>query len=232
MVPPADHDVLALLDARMAVAAHAGPPMDVVASAIVGPMGRCLVFCRRAGSEDSPHITQFFDDADAMAVSDYLRYFRDIEHIKALFSPTLFFPHALASDKDQALDLVCNRLIDAQVMEPEDRESIFRREEISSTEINPLVAMPHCILDSGDATKIAVFTTTSAVDWQYMDVQLIFVLLISRKAGLFKRTLTTIYRLTQDRDKVARLVETDDFGDFLEELFRLPSNAKPLRFNR
>lgn len=100
-------------------------------------MGRCLVFCRRAGSEDSSHITQFFDDADAMAVSDYLRYFRDIEHIKALFSPTLFFPHALASDKDQALDLVCNRLIDAQVMEPEDRESIFRREEISSTEINP-----------------------------------------------------------------------------------------------
>ena len=65
-----------------------------------------------------------------------------------------------------------------------------------------------------------------------MDVQLIFVLLISRKAGLFKRTLTTIYRLTQDRDKVARLVETDDFGDFLEELFRLLSNAKSLRFNR
>jgi|GEM_PF-2315577 lichenan operon transcriptional antiterminator len=178
------------------------------------------------------HITQFFDDADAMAVSDYLRYFRDIEHIKALFSPTLFFPHVFVSDKDRALDLVCKRLIDAQVMEPKDRESIFRREEISSTEINPLVAMPHCILDSGDATKIAVFTTTSAVDWQYMDVQLIFVLLISRKVGLFKRTFTTIYRLTQDRDKVARLVETDDFGDFLEELFRLPSNAKPLRFNR
>lgn len=75
--------------------------------------------------------------------------------------------------------------------------------------------MPHCILDSGDATRIAVFTTTSPVDWQYMDVQLIFVLLISRKAGLFKRTFTTIYRLTEDRDKVTRLVGTDGFDAFV-----------------
>lgn len=35
--------------------------------------------------------------------------------------------------------------------------------------------MPHCILDSENATGIAAFTTTSAVDWQYMNVQLIFV---------------------------------------------------------
>jgi hypothetical protein len=30
------------------------PPMIVVASAIVGPMGRYLVFCRCTSSEDSP----------------------------------------------------------------------------------------------------------------------------------------------------------------------------------
>ena len=110
-------------------------------------------------------------------------------------------------------------------MREEDRESLYHREQISSTEINPLVAMPHCLLGEGEKTSYAIFTTSQPVDWKHADVQLIIVALISKSDGIDCQLFPLVYRLTEDADKVARLVDITDFDLFTEKLFsNLPTD--------
>lgn len=164
-------------------------------------------------------VTPFFDDKDSRRVSDYLQYFKDADRVKGLFSPGLFFPRIRVADKDGTLAAICERLIAAGVMRDEDREGFYRREEISSTEINPLVAMPHCLLGEGEKTSYAIFTTDSPVDWKHNDVQLIIVMLISPAGDVDRQLFPLIYRLTADERKVSELVKITDFGPFMDKLF-------------
>lgn len=174
-----------------------------------------------------PHmlVTPFFDDSDARRVADYLKYFKDTGRVKALFSSDLFFPRIRAASKEEALAQICDSLVARGVMREEDRESLYHREQISSTEINPLVAMPHCLLGEGEKTSYAIFTTSQPVDWKHADVQLIIVALISKSDGIDRQLFPLVYRLTEDADKVARLVDITDFDLFTEKLFsNLPTD--------
>lgn len=172
-----------------------------------------------------PHVvvTPFFGDNDVRLVQDYLAYFKDAEHVRECFSKELFFPGLEARDKDDALDKICDTLMQAGVMDEQDRASIYHREKISSTEINPLVAMPHCILHNGGHTCYAIFTLASPVDWKHMDVQVVIPMLISRSEGIDRKMFPVVYRLTMDTDRVRKLAELTDFDAFIEELFCNPA---------
>ncbi len=172
----------------------------------------------------APHVlvSPLFGDDDVRRVADYLKYFREAQRIRGLFAPELFFPLVDVSTKEEALALICKELIAAGAMREEDKGSIYHREEISSTEINPLVAMPHCLLGEGGTSRYAIFTTTRPIDWEHDDVQLIMPMLISASGGIDRTVFPTLYRLTMDTGKVKRLVGITEFEPFMEELFANP----------
>lgn len=167
-------------------------------------------------------VSPLFSENDIQRVNDYLEYFRKARFIKGLFSPELFFPHIDVSNKNEALEYICARLIDAGAMREEDKDSIYRREEVSSTEINPLVAMPHCLLGEGESSRYAVFTTIQPIDWGYDRVSVILPMLISSTVGIDRMVFPTLYRLTKDEEKVKHLQAQTDFDAFMGELFSNP----------
>lgn len=167
-------------------------------------------------------VTPLLGEKDVNRVRDYLDYFKNARDVRALFSPDLFFPGLEAKDKGEALAAVCERLADAGVLREGDADLLYQREKISSTEINPLVAMPHCIRENGERTFLAIFTTTRPIDWKHNDVQLIVAAVISREAGIDRRLFPMVYRLTKDAEKVRRLARITDFERFMDELFSPP----------
>lgn len=174
-------------------------------------------------------VSPLFGNDDAGHVSDYLEYFRTVHNVKSLFTPELFFPRIEADSKEAALAIICERLIAAGAMDKRDEELLRQREEISSTEINTLVAMPHCIREGRARTCFAIFTTTYPVDWKYDNAQIIIPALISREAGIEREVFPTLYRLTQDTKKMKRLAKITEFESFIDELFRISTLSESAR---
>ncbi len=169
---------------------------------------------------DVPHvrISPLLDEKDIEKVRNALDYFRDAHEIRDLFTSELFFPHIKAETKAEVFDVIFEKLAGAGILKPGDDKLFLQREQVSSTEINPLVAIPHCIREEG-GTYISIFTTTRPIDWKRSDAQLIIAALISRDEGINRRVFPMMYRLTKDESKVRRLVSITDFQDFKDELF-------------
>ncbi|WP_232697222.1 BglG family transcription antiterminator [Brevibacillus daliensis] len=99
-------------------------------------------------------------------------------------------------------------------------ESIFIREEMSSTEIGNFVAMPHPIerFDIAE-TMIFVAINKKPVLWGNTNVQLVFLILpgeIDRENHY--KVFNQLYQLVKSKERVQEIVQATDFHTFMEVL--------------
>lgn len=165
-------------------------------------------------------VTPFLDDQDAAKICDFLTYLKDAQRIRRLFSAELFFPGIKASTKEEALDQISARLMEAGVLDEAGKEAMYKREEASSTEINPGVAMAHCLLGPDLSTSYAIFTLEHPVFWGHEEVSVAFALLIAPSQGIDRRLFPVVYRLSKERDDIAQLAAEKRFRPFMDRFFK------------
>lgn len=110
-------------------------------------------------------------------------------------------------------------MLEKNALTQENIDEIIHRKKLPSTELNPLTAIPHCILDSNHKTAFAIIVLDHPIPWGKIDVQLIFLGMIARNETINKKLFPMIYKLTMDTDKVLKLCSISDFDTFLTEMF-------------
>lgn len=158
-------------------------------------------------------------EQDIEKIKEYLSDYRNINEYKKLFDIDRFFPKLKVNNKEELLDYVCVKLIEKGFLNEDNKADILRREEISSTEINDLVAVPHCILDSENKTHFTIITCENEIYWGKGEAKIIFLGAIAKSSTTNKKIFPILYKLTMDRNKVEELSQIDDFETFIEELF-------------
>lgn len=140
-------------------------------------------------------------------------------NILDVFKEELFIKSMEANDKLSILDNLCNYLIDLNYINDKAKEEIFKREELASTEIGDLVAVPHTMHDGIYKSFIAVTILKKAVLWEKEKVQIVFLVGIAKKDQIIlKSILEQIYKKIIDYELILKLIKSNDYYEFMKLL--------------
>ncbi|WKK94956.1 PTS sugar transporter subunit IIA [Clostridioides difficile] len=84
-----------------------------------------------------------------------------------------------------------NKLKERDFIEESSIKSIIDRENISSTEIGNLVAIPHTIVKGDKKSIIGVGILENPIIWDKQEVQLVFMVFLILKKNIISRYLNT-----------------------------------------
>ena len=110
-----------------------------------------------------------------------------------------------------------NHLIELNYITKSVKEEIFKREELATTEIGDLVAIPHTMQDGIERSFIEVAILKKAITWEKEKVQIVFMVGIAKKdQQLLKSILEQIYKKIIDIDLILELIKVNSFNEFIK----------------
>ena len=105
--------------------------------------------------------------------------------MRAFFHSNSFFLHKKFKTRDECLEFLTDQAVKAGYMDVQSKQSVFEREQLSSTAVGNLAALPHAMDTEHVKSNISVLTLQKPIPWGDMQVQIIFLLTIEQeKSGL------------------------------------------------
>jgi lichenan operon transcriptional antiterminator len=172
---------------------------------------------------DVLQIKKFIDDFDNEQERKRLT-----RQIKKYVDKDLFYSGLDFKKPNDVIEFMSEKMIQKGFVPKDFKELVFKREKISPTSFDNLIAMPHSIESNGYKTGISVLVLKEPMKWSEKNVQIVF--MFSLKKGEHKE-LKNVYRLIQElvlgnRESVKKLIEIKNFDEFIEELVNLPKKER------
>lgn len=173
------------------------------------------------GSEKIKRVKIFLDDADIREISQLLRTnsskvgvnFRDI------FREDLFFKGLNLKSREEVLQYLTDILVEKKDITESVRQSIFKREEMATTELGCFVAIPHALLNDMENATIAVAILKKPIIWEKEKVQVVLVLNIPKsKNEVWEVVFKRVYQELIVEQGVSWLIKNQDYKEFIEKL--------------
>lgn len=140
------------------------------------------------------------------------------KYLTELFPPTLFFINKIYNNKKDVLNFICNQSIKNQYITNKTKQSIFKREAISSTNIGNLVAIPHPIQTDSSKSFISVCILKNPIKWDNNKVQIIFLLNIKKQECiLWENIFLSIYKYIK-KYGIKQLLTISSYSEFISEI--------------
>ncbi|MGL4107563.1 BglG family transcription antiterminator [Clostridium sp. LP20] len=159
-------------------------------------------------------------EEDIEKINEHINRQRDFDYLQELMSEELFFTSIDAETKEEVIEIMCKTMIEKEIISKETKEEVLKREDMSSTEINDLVAIPHCITSENKSSVLAIGKLKKPILWNKTQVQLVFLGVLDPKIKENRKVFTMLYKLTQKIGKVKELVEIDSLSYFKKKLFK------------
>ncbi|GAA0083635.1 BglG family transcription antiterminator [Clostridium sp. MB05] len=141
----------------------------------------------------------------------------DGKNILDIFKEELFIKSVDAANKYDVLEMMTNHLIDLSYIKENVKDEIFKREELASTEIGDLVAIPHTMQEGIEKSFISVAILKKSITWEKEKVQIVFMVGIAQKdQQLLKSILEQIYKKIIDSDLILELIKVNSFNEFIK----------------
>lgn len=107
----------------------------------------------------------------------------DREEIREhFFKKDLFIAGLKASTKTEVLQKMTDLMLKKGYMDLAGKESVFAREQMASTELGGLIAIPHALENHSEEAAIAVAVLEKPIVWDKEKVQVVFLLSIPKEA--------------------------------------------------
>ena len=120
------------------------------------------------------NVSPLLTDEDEEKINEHIKKQRDYDYLQNLMSNDLFFTNIEASSKEEVIEIMTKIMIERDIITEETKEHILKREEMSSTEITNLVAIPHCIAKENKNSVLAIGILKRPIVWDKSQVQIVF----------------------------------------------------------
>lgn len=130
--------------------------------------------------------------------------------ISTMFDEEAFFT-IKGEDKQEVMLNLCNKLKEKGFIEEYSIKSILDRENISSTEIGNLVAIPHTIVEDDKKSIIGVAVLENPIIWDKQEVQLVFMVFFNPKEKHNFSIFKYLYNFIKDEGGVRGIIKICDF---------------------
>ena len=161
------------------------------------------------------YIENIFDDS---LIENVNKAFYEKEErrkiISNMFDEKAFFS-IKANTKEEVIISLSNKLKERDFIEESSIKSIIDRENISSTEIGNLVAIPHTIVKGDKKSIIGVGILENPIIWDKQEVQLVFMVFFNTKEKHNFSIFKYLYNFIKDEGGVRGIIKICDFNKLM-----------------
>lgn len=171
-------------------------------------------------------ISPMLETEDVQAINEKIKRLRHKAVVLGLekgvdqyFDRELFFPQLDLDTREEVLDFLCSKIVEKGYAPVNLLEDVLERERIAPTTLSNYMAMPHPIHMCAYKTVIAVATLKKNIQWGKQNVRVVFLLIVrSSDMKYFSGFFDITSNLVNQKKKVQKLLEIDDYRKFVEEL--------------
>ena len=145
-----------------------------------------------------------------------------IKEFSDLFSRDNFYINKKFKTKTECLEFLTNEAINKNLMSDFTKKSVFDREEISSTSIGDLTAIPHPIYSEKGKSFISILVLEKPVMWDEFLVQVIFLFNIEKKeSNLWESIFFKLYKYIIEKKGINSILKHKSYDMFLKEILEM-----------
>ena len=122
-------------------------------------------------------------------------------------------------NKNEIFEKIPVFLEERNLIENSNIKAILDRENISSTEIGNLVAIPHTIVENKPSI-ICVIILEKPIIWDKQEVQLIFMIFFNPKEKYKFDIFKYLYNLVKNKELINKILNVDDFESFTKLIYK------------
>lgn len=167
------------------------------------------------------YISPIFKSSDLSLLKEFIQENSKESLLKFLefTDEELFFPEKDLKNKEEILDFMLNQMEAKGFIKDEDKEYFYKRENISSTEIGNLTAIPHAIDINPKTSKICILINKKPIKWEQENVRLVILMSIEKELYVeFESIFENLYSLLDDEERVSKLMNVKSYRDFIKLL--------------
>lgn len=163
---------------------------------------------------DKSEIIQIEKVVKGTSEEDSVRY-------EKFFRADCFYKGYSLKTKDEVLEFLTEEMISKQLISEEAKFSVFEREELSSTEIGNLVAIPHPIDNDTKTSAIAVMILDKPIMWDEQYVQIIFLISISKEQiQVWEKVFMKLFNYLTKEGGVKEIIRNQSYVKFVNSFTR------------
>jgi lichenan operon transcriptional antiterminator len=136
---------------------------------------------------------------------------------KKFFRKEFFYKKKDLKSKQEVIDFLTDEMIETGFMTEKTKASVIEREDMSSTEIGHLVAIPHPIDNDMNVSAIGVLVLDKPIIWNENYVQVVFLISIDKeKFKLWEIVFLKLFKYLVEEGGVKQLIEDMSYEKFIE----------------
>ena len=175
-----------------------------------------IVFEDDIDIKDNIRITPFLDEKDKKKVDSAIVEKMGYEPFIKLCSEDDFFFVDKVRSKNEFFSYANKILVEKGRLDSTEAENIIERENLTSTEIAPGVAFPHCIVKG--KSFISIFILKQPIFWNSSYVRLVMVMGYNKSGKKNQEAIKYLFFNIANQTKTNKLIQTESFKEFIEIL--------------
>lgn len=165
------------------------------------------------------NVSPFLTEKEIKIIEKFMDtgYVYEEVNIRDFFDRELFITNINCKNKEEVLELMSTALLEKDIIDEEMKLSYFEREQIATTEIGNMVAIPHGAKGNIKDNKIAVGILKEPIDWEYGKVRLVMMLALNNEKILdYEQVFSDIYNRLNTVSKVVNICENKNYEKFIK----------------
>lgn len=170
------------------------------------------------------HISPFYTQEDYIKINDAVHKSiierekrNQNEMLRSYFHENLFFQTNQCLTKNDAIRFMGEKIINFGLAKEGFIESVFKREEMSSTCFFETFAIPHAIELNAKQTMFCVLVSTDGVLWDNQKIHIILMIAVQQKdRKKFMKIYESIIKALWDKEKVYNLTRAKSLNEFIK----------------
>ncbi|SEO01933.1 PRD domain-containing protein [Amphibacillus marinus] len=165
-------------------------------------------------------ISTFLSGNDVESIRNRLKSKEEINYLKTFFSKDLFFVHPEGQTATEILDYLSGEIANKFAVSKQHYfEELMKREALSSTAFDNLIAIPHPLNKVVDDSFVAVALLREPIKWGQKMVSIVLLMNVDPTKGNKSDFLyQTITDLLSDRLKISFVQKAQSYDDFVSKL--------------
>lgn len=146
----------------------------------------------------------------------------DLIEITTFFNKDNFYIDKDFETKEECINFLADEAIKKDLMDNNAKMSIFEREEMSSTSIGDLVAIPHPIYNECGTSFISILILNKPIIWDDLFVQVVFLLNVEKgKMNLWEPMFLKLYNYIKLKNGVNSILKNKSYEVFINEFEKM-----------
>ena len=145
-----------------------------------------------------------------------------IQEVSDLFNEKNFYVDKNFKSKEECINFLAEKAMKDGLINEFTKKSIFDRENISSTSIGDLAAIPHPVYSEQGKSFISILVLNEPIVWGEFLVQVVFLLNIeNKKSNLWEPIFLKLYKYIKEHNGIKSILKHRSYNIFLEEILEM-----------